>query len=415
MNLINLKNRYFHLLKIAISLSLLIIVGMGCGDADEASPPSLPDYSVPHDAVPKRVIATIQLELGIEPWGIAAAPDGNHVYVANKFDGSVTVIQTADNQPVKTIPIGPGKAQYVGIVVSPDNKFIYVTNYHENSLAVIQTDTAVISTEIDEVIQIDVGRKPASVALTPDGKYIYVANWMDKSISVIQSVDHTVVTEVVKDDDDNDIEIPMEISVGKYPVDLAISSDSKYLYVINEKDNLDVETDIEIDADTVYAIQLFELDESNDFVLDENNNPTFKNEIIQKINVGNGPKSLAITPDGEQIYVTNNIDNTVSVIQAADYSVKTLAPKDTENEIIGVGNTPGGLAITYPEGDFVFVANHDGENGHTISVINTADNGVDGEIDLEDSTTYPQEIAITPDDNVYVTDPKNDTIIVIGY
>ena len=35
MNHINLKNGYFHLFKIAVSLSLLIFVGMGCGESDE--------------------------------------------------------------------------------------------------------------------------------------------------------------------------------------------------------------------------------------------------------------------------------------------------------------------------------------------------------------------------------------------
>ena len=58
--------------------------------------------------------------------------------------------------------------------------------------------------------------------------------------------------------------------------------------------------------------------------------------VSAPITVGKGPNEMAITPDGKHVYVTNNVDGTVSVITTATGAVS--AP-------ITVGNRPAGLAI----------------------------------------------------------------------
>jgi len=82
------------------------------------------------------------------------------------------------------------------------------------------------------------------------------------------------------------------------------------------------------------------------------------------IAVGAQPTGIAVTPDGKFVYVTNQSDNTVSVINVANNTVLPIS--------IPVGAEPIGIALT-PDGKFAYVANF---GSNTVSVINTATNTV---------------------------------------
>ena len=97
---------------------------------------------------------------------------------------------------------------------------------------------------------------------------------------------------------------------------------------------------------------------------------------------------MAVSPQGKFVYVTNGV-NTVSVIATASNTVvKTIA----------VGLIPIGVAIT-SDGNFVYVAN---SQSNTVSVIDRASNTVVRTIPVGKK---PQGVAITPDGQfVYVAD-----------
>jgi YVTN family beta-propeller protein len=63
---------------------------------------------------------------------------------------------------------------------------------------------------------------------------------------------------------------------------------------------------------------------------------TSDNSVTATIEVGDGPRGAAITPDGDNVYVTNNLDGTVSVIRTSDNSVTNT---------INVGNSPSALDV----------------------------------------------------------------------
>jgi YVTN family beta-propeller protein len=50
------------------------------------------------------VVATVPVGTAAE--SVAVTPDGKHVYVANKSSNNVSVIRTATNTVVATIPVG---------------------------------------------------------------------------------------------------------------------------------------------------------------------------------------------------------------------------------------------------------------------------------------------------------------------
>jgi YVTN family beta-propeller protein len=115
------------------------------------------------------------------------------------------------------------------------------------------------------------------------------------------------------------------------------------------------------------------------------------------IDAGNGPASIAITPDGRYAYVADAFGKTVSVIDVATGA----------SESIEVGEGPFGAAIT-PDGGRVFVTDSTGEE---VSVIDTQTKRVVGEIHLG---TNPTGVAISPGGEfAYVTEAGASAVQVI--
>jgi YVTN family beta-propeller protein len=105
------------------------------------------------------------------------------------------------------------------------------------------------------------------------------------------------------------------------------------------------------------------------------------------VTVGNCPSAVAFAPDGNQAYVTNQGDGTVSVIDTSSLSVAdTIAIND-------VGG-PSGIAVT-PDGHRAYVTTF----GNNVWVIDTAKNAVTTSIPIGGAS----DVAISPDGkSVYV-------------
>ncbi|MEB9624542.1 YncE family protein, partial [Bacillus cereus] len=108
-----------------------------------------------------------------------------------------------------------------------------------------------------------------------------------------------------------------------------------------------------------------------------------------------GTKSnFSLMGSGQFAYVTNLLSNNVSVINTGSNSVVATIP---------VGTAPIGIAIT-PDGDFVYVTNSS-SSSNNVSVINTGSNSIVATVSVG---TNPRSVAITPDgDFAYVTNSSN--------
>ncbi|HEU0252191.1 MAG TPA: HYR domain-containing protein, partial [Pyrinomonadaceae bacterium] len=109
---------------------------------------------------------------------------------------------------------------------------------------------------------------------------------------------------------------------------------------------------------------------------------TCESELVDtgtRITVGSGPSRAIVTPNGAEVYVTNNTGNSVSVIDTATNLV---------SHTVAVGSSPDALAAS-PDGSKVYVGN----NGGNVSVIDTATKAVTTIV-----TGRPvRDLAITPD------------------
>ena len=124
---------------------------------------------------------------------------------------------------------------------------------------------------------------------------------------------------------------------------------------------------------------------------------TAANKETKTIPVGRSPRSIAISPDGTTAYVTNTGDDTLSVINLANNQV---------SETIPVGKGPQFVAVT-PDGATVYIV--DGKDD-AVAVLNAATK----QILTVKVGKEPQALALTPDGKfAYVTNYRDNSVSVI--
>jgi YVTN family beta-propeller protein len=121
------------------------------------------------------------------PREVAITPDGTHAYVTNQSANTVSVIATATNTVVATVLV---EFQPIAVAITPNGTHAYVTNAISNSVSVIATATNTVVTNVQ------VGMAPEGVAITPDGTHAYVTNSNSDSVSVIATATNSVVATV---------------------------------------------------------------------------------------------------------------------------------------------------------------------------------------------------------------------------
>jgi len=203
-----------------------------------------------------------EIQVGQTPVNLALLPNSKEVYVLNKGSNDVTVISTADNSVLATVPVGTtpvwavpsadssrvfvvnqgsGDVSVIDAtshtvkatltvgtspnyaVLDAKNQRVLVTNSGSNTLSVINGDPT-SPNPLTVIKTIPVETNPRSVTALADGTRIYVANTGSNSVSVISSLNLTVTK---------------TIPVGTSPVSIASDGDSAKVFTAN-RDSQDV-------------------------------------------------------------------------------------------------------------------------------------------------------------------------------
>lgn len=242
------------------------------------------------------------IETGHRPHGVTMAPDGRFVYVSNEGSGTLSIIDPATNTVVHTLEVGTEPNQ---LAVSADGRHAFVTLHGDDAVAVVD----LAQRKVMKVVP--VGRAPHIALRSPDGRKIYVTSEGDMKLVALDAQNWTVLSEV---------------SLRAFPRVLAMTPDGKRAYQTIRWLNgaLVVNT-----HDLMVVVDRIALGEP-DFAPD-----------------GKDAHGLAITPDGQQLWLTTQTTNTVTVINTGDHSIIGTVP---------VGDNPNWVEFT-PDGAMAVISN----------------------------------------------------------
>lgn len=308
-------------LPVLVALTLTALTGVATGQ-----PPT-------RDA---EVLATI--DVGRQPWAIAVTPDGGKLFVANRRDANVSVLDTATNKQVGTVSVGLGP---VDIVTSPDGATSYVANGWAGTVSVI--DNQALTTTRTIALPVS----PYSLALSQDGRRLFATQPASESLAAIDT-QSGVVTE--------------SVSLGRGIRNITLSPDGARAYI-----PADPCTDYPCDlAGKVYLVNVKAM------------------TLLRTIDVVSSPGDAIVAPDNSRWYVShlNGVDiySTASdsfmatiprvrwsafafspngnTLYATQYGSKSMVAIDTASASvfakIALPPRPQGLAVS-PDGSRVYV------------------------------------------------------------
>lgn len=228
------------------------------------------------------------------------------------------------------------------IAVSSNGFFAYVANSQTNNVTVFRVGTngALLLGEATPATPnpASVGTAPRALAISRDSRFLYVANSGSDSVTVFSIGTAGVLTRVPPTTAN-----PNPVAAGgSAPIALTTSSPGRFLYVANSTSN------------TVTAFQI----ETSGLLTQVPPAGPGTNPISVS---GTGPTALALSPNGQFLYVTNGASNTVTAFQVATSGLLTLVPPtgSNPNPVSTGGATPNGIAVA-SNGAFLYIANGEG-------------------------------------------------------
>jgi len=134
------------------------------------------------DVAARRVVGTLALEPDGMPQDVRSAPDGTLFYVADMMANGVYVIDPYAFQRVQFIPTGRGAH---GISISRDSKVMYVSNRGEGSVSVIDLATRQPIAKWD----IPGGGSPDMGGLSIDGSVLWLSGRYNQEVYAFDTKD----------------------------------------------------------------------------------------------------------------------------------------------------------------------------------------------------------------------------------
>ena len=136
-----------------------------------------------------REIAMPQRHTHMGPQDIKLAPDGSVYYIADSDANGVWVLDGAATKVLRFIPTGMGAH---GLYLSRDAKQLYVTNRHEGSISVLDAYTGAPVT----VWRLPGGGSPDMGNVTADGTQLWLSGRYDRVVYVISTKDGSLIRKI---------------------------------------------------------------------------------------------------------------------------------------------------------------------------------------------------------------------------
>ena len=303
------------------------------------------------------------------PTEIISSSDSTFAYVINSESSTVSQITVSSNEIVKTFDLSNDGRNPKDLIVHPLTGQVIVANSFAKptKLGTPQDDTISIMPELlDRSVAVTVGNYPVGLAIDPTANRLYVANQSSRTISVVDLGQRKEIG----------LLIPLR---NRIPNRMVLTHG--YLYAIVGE-----------------TVEIFD---------------TRSNRSIKSINSVFGPSDLATSSNQQFVYVVNNKRNSLSIIDA----INQVVIKE-----ISVGFSPVRVAVSqgfHPNRDLIFVVN---QGDSTITMLETRTNEVRPfEVWQAEVAAEPIKVGFMPlgicvtTDKVYVVRKEDSVIEVLEF
>ncbi len=342
---------------------------------------------------------------------VTVSPDGGHVYAAGTLADAVDVFRrdptTGELDLVQVLTDGQdrvdGLDEVRSLALSPDGRNVYVAGYYDDAVAVFSREPTTgeltfVQMFKDGVNGVDGLRYASCVTVSPDGGHVYATGLADSAVAVFQREPATgelTFLEVHRDGQDG-------VDGLHYAGSVVVSIDGSHVYAAGT-------------ADDAVAVFL-------------RNPATGRLTFVQVLHDGedgvdglDGASSLAVSPDGGNVYATGPWDKAVAVFRrdpATGRLTSTQVLYDEQNDVDGlrraqsvtVSSDGSNVYVTGSGDDSVAVFRRDTTTGKLdfVHVLHDEQGGVDG---LDGASS----VAVSPDgDHVFVAGPDDGALAVFS-
>jgi DNA-binding beta-propeller fold protein YncE len=244
------------------------------------------------NATPPRLVTS--LTVGKQPSGLDISAKGDQALVANRGDGTVSLLSIRGTQVTMTdtVALGSPADQVAAVAFTPDGRRALVVKFASHKVSVIEIqDGKLIYNKLD----LPTGPWPYNVAVAPSGQIALTADngnagASDGSVDMVSVVDLEAFPPRIVD----------RVVVGDGPEGLAISptgnlaatailsggNSAKTAYFYNPAGTVTI---LKIDGKQVVR--------------------------LKDIEVGSLPEPVCFTPDGRYLYVGNYLDQDFSILK----------------------------------------------------------------------------------------------------
>ncbi|MBV8133568.1 MAG: YncE family protein [Alphaproteobacteria bacterium] len=243
-------------------------------------------------AAPPKVIGTITV--GKQPSGMAISPKGDLALVANRADGTISVlsIRGKDVLVTDTVTVGTPTDSVSAVAITPDGKRALATKAAANKVALLSINDGKVTYDKRDL---PAGIFPYNIAVTPDGKLALTADNGNGGSS-----DGNADTVSVIDLEADPPRVIDHVTVGDSPEGIAISPKGDLAVTVEARgSNVPKTAFFYHPAGAVTALKI----------------DGKKLTTVGAVDVGVLPEAVAFSPDGSYLYVGNFLDGDMSVLK----------------------------------------------------------------------------------------------------
>ena len=249
---------------------------------------------------PPKVLGTVIT--GAQPTGIAVNAAGNLALVANRGDGTVSVLKITGNkvEKIANLTLGKSDSGPSGVVFTPDGKNALVTRDGDSVVNVLTLAGDKVEVEKREII---IGTRPYGITMSPHGRWAAIANIGRGS----GDADTIALIDLTK----TPFRSVETFAVGQTPEGIMASPDGEHLAVVVMNGSNKAK------ANPFYAdnglLQVWKIGRGG---------PSLK---VAEAPIGHWSQGVLFSRDGKSVVVMNMVENDLQVFAFDGTSLKETA------------------------------------------------------------------------------------------